>query len=177
MDLIDKVCSTLPKNRESFVSHVIKEEEKFRKNDHIADNETEPVIIKYCSSSESDSDSVWKISKLPLSFCAKLYALYCSKSYIILHFTSFRCSSKFVKFSFWFQKYKILCFILYIIADCCCNFSIAAVICKKSLFSFLRLSVSFISTISQAVLHIVFAEITNIEINFALILENSSLPK
>ena len=36
-----------PKNCESFVSHVIKEEEKLRKTDHIVDNEIEPVIIKY----------------------------------------------------------------------------------------------------------------------------------
>ena len=41
----------------SFVSYVIKEEEKFRKTDCIVDNEIESVIIKYCSSSECDSDS------------------------------------------------------------------------------------------------------------------------
>ena len=59
LDLIREVCSTKfsPKNWESFVSHVVKEEEKFRKTDPIIDNEIEPVILKYCSSSESDSDS------------------------------------------------------------------------------------------------------------------------
>ena len=59
LDLIREVCSTKisPKNWESFVSPVIKEEEKFGKTDHIADNEIEPVIIKCCSSSESEIDS------------------------------------------------------------------------------------------------------------------------
>ena len=59
LDLIRKVCSTkiLPKNWESFASHVLKKEEKFRKIDHIVDSEIETVIIKYCPSSVSDSDS------------------------------------------------------------------------------------------------------------------------
>ena len=34
----------------------MKEEENFKKIDHLVDNEIEPAIIKYCSSSESDSD-------------------------------------------------------------------------------------------------------------------------
>lgn len=40
----------------TFASHVIKEQEKFRKIDHIVDNEVKPVIIKCCSSIKSDSD-------------------------------------------------------------------------------------------------------------------------
>ena len=58
-DLIREVCCTkiLPINWENFVSHLIKEEEKFRKTHHIVDNEIEPVLIKHCSSSESVSDS------------------------------------------------------------------------------------------------------------------------
>ena len=59
LDLIREVCCTKmsPKNCESFVSHVIKEEEKLRKTDHIVDNEIETVIIKYWYSSKSDRDS------------------------------------------------------------------------------------------------------------------------
>ena len=59
LNLIREVCGTRisAKNWKSFVSHVIKEEEKFRKTDHVTDNKIEHVIIKYCSSSESDSDS------------------------------------------------------------------------------------------------------------------------
>ena len=61
LDLIDEFWNKKiqPKNWESFVSHVIyhKGRRKFRKTDHIVDNEMEPAIIKYCSSSESDSDS------------------------------------------------------------------------------------------------------------------------
>ena len=59
LDLIREVCYTKmsPKNCESFVSHVTKEEEKLRKTDHIVDNEIEPVIIKYWYSSKSDRDS------------------------------------------------------------------------------------------------------------------------
>ena len=66
LELIPRTYSTklLTKNWESFVSHVIKEEEKFRKTDHIVDNEIEPVVIKYCSSSDSDSDSDVEHSKL-----------------------------------------------------------------------------------------------------------------
>ena len=57
LDLICEVCSTKisPKNWESFL--LPREEEKFRKTDHIDDNGIEPVIIKYSSLSESDSDS------------------------------------------------------------------------------------------------------------------------
>ena len=59
LDLIREVCSTKIslKDWESFLSHVIKDEEKFRKTDYIVDNEIEPVIIKYCSSNESKSNS------------------------------------------------------------------------------------------------------------------------
>ena len=58
LDLIRKVCNTkiLPKYWESFASHVLKKEEKFRKTHHIVDSEIE-TIIKYCPSSVSDSDS------------------------------------------------------------------------------------------------------------------------
>ena len=58
LNLICEVSSKKisPNNWESFKSHVIKEKEKFRKTDHKVDNEIEPVIIKYCSSSESNSD-------------------------------------------------------------------------------------------------------------------------
>ena len=60
LDLIHAVYSTKtpPKNWESIISITChKGRRKFRKSDHIVDNEIEPVIIKYCSSSESDSDS------------------------------------------------------------------------------------------------------------------------
>ena len=43
---LGKFCITCHKGRR-----------KVRKTDHIVDNEMEPTIIKYCSSSESDSDS------------------------------------------------------------------------------------------------------------------------
>ena len=58
LDLIRNVCNEtiLPAHWKNYVSHVIKEEENFRKTDHIVDNEIEPVIIEYCSS-ESDCDS------------------------------------------------------------------------------------------------------------------------
>ena len=69
LDFIYEVCSTniLPKTWESFVSNVIIEKEKLRKIYHIADNEIEPAIIKYCSSSESDiMILMWNNSKLPI---------------------------------------------------------------------------------------------------------------
>ena len=46
-----------------------------------------------------------------------------------------------------------------------------------TVISFLHLSLNFISTICQAVLYIVCAEMTNTKITFALILKNSSPPK
>ena len=80
LNLISEVCSTKisPKYWESFVSHVIKEEDKFRKTDYIVDNEMEPVIINYCS-----SKVFWGGTTVNclISFCAKLYAWCCSKSY------------------------------------------------------------------------------------------------
>ena len=39
------------------MSHVTKEDEKFRKTYHKVKNEIEPVIMKYFSLNESDSDS------------------------------------------------------------------------------------------------------------------------
>ena len=59
MNLIWEVCSTKISlnNWESFMSHVIKEEEKFWKTDHKVDNEIKPVIIKHFSLNQSDSDS------------------------------------------------------------------------------------------------------------------------
>ena len=56
----------------------LKEEDKFRKTDYIVDNEMEPVIINYCS-----SKVFWGGTTVNclISFCAKLYAWCCSKSY------------------------------------------------------------------------------------------------
>ena len=69
LDFIYEVCSTniLPKTWESFVSNVIIEKEKLRKIYHIADNEIEPAITKYCSSSESDiMILMWNNNKMPI---------------------------------------------------------------------------------------------------------------
>ena len=46
-----------PNNWEGFMSHVTKEDEKFRKTYHKVKNEIEPVIMKYFSLNESASDS------------------------------------------------------------------------------------------------------------------------
>ena len=59
LELIRDVCNTKIslKNWENYVGHTIKVEQNFRKTDHIVDNEVEPVIVEYYSSSESDSNS------------------------------------------------------------------------------------------------------------------------
>ena len=58
LDLICEACSMKisPKYWESFVSHV-RQKKSSEKTDHIVDNEIEPVMTKYYSSSESNSNS------------------------------------------------------------------------------------------------------------------------
>ena len=55
------------------MSHVIKEEENFRKTYHKVDDEIKPVIIEYFSLNETDSDSdveqqtIWQITSITIN--------------------------------------------------------------------------------------------------------------
>ena len=66
MHLIKKVCDEISSDEWSkFVRHYEKEEEKFRRRDHVLDTEIEPLIIALADDDDSDVEYIEEDCGIP----------------------------------------------------------------------------------------------------------------